>query len=371
MTIDVTAVNDAPVIAQNTLTLTSGASVTLSGAQLSATDVDDPAAGLLFSVSAVSHGQFELVSAPSVAIVSFSQAQISAGQVRFVHDASTSAPSYDVSVSDGTLNAGPAPASISFNLNSAAAGIPTPGPVLPPTTPSVPSVPPPAAPEPAPLPSPTDSGGSSSSDSSAASGGGDGGGGNGSGGGGGDGGHGAGPGAAAGVGMIGVLDNQSAAGRPPRMEVRGFALAQLKLSSGAPEVHSLPPLDLGLLIQSSDPQYTKFEGSASADWSISSVFNDETSLKPQKEQFSVLLDSAQMGGIALSVGVVWWASRVTGVIGSLLASLPAWRQLDPLPVVGRDDDEGEWDDQDRYAYADELAISMVLEGPRDAAPMPV
>lgn len=77
-----------------------------------------------------------------------------------------------------------------------------------------------------------------------------------------------------------------------------------------------------------------------------------------------------MGGIALSVGVVWWASRVTGVIGSLLASMPAWRQLDPLPVVGRDDEnaEAEWAEENARD-TEEFAISMVLDGSRTAAPM--
>jgi hypothetical protein len=62
---------------------------------------------------------------------------------------------------------------------------------------------------------------------------------------------------------------------------------------------------------------------------------------------------------------VWWASRVGGLIGSLLASMPAWRHLDPLPIVGRDEDEDEWSEpEDADADADELAVSMVLEGPQ-------
>ena len=73
-----------------------------------------------------------------------------------------------------------------------------------------------------------------------------------------------------------------------------------------------------------------------------------------------------MGGLALSVGVVWWASRVGGLLGSLLASMPAWRHLDPLPIVGRDEDEEEqWaepEDADADADADELAVAMVLGG---------
>ena len=82
------------------------------------------------------------------------------------------------------------------------------------------------------------------------------------------------------------------------------------------------------------------------------------------------MESVRMGSIALSVGVVWWASRVGGLVGSLLTSVPAWRHLDPMPIVGRDKDEAEdWDDpRDADADADELAISMVLEGPRANVP---
>ena len=61
---------------------------------------------------------------------------------------------------------------------------------------------------------------------------------------------------------------------------------------------------------------------------------------------------------------MWWASRVSGLVGSLLASMPAWRHLDPLPIVGRDEEEEWYDAKDSDADADELAISMVLDGPR-------
>ncbi|HEY4720844.1 MAG TPA: cadherin-like domain-containing protein, partial [Anaerolineae bacterium] len=114
------AVNDAPVLANNTLTITEGGSVVLSGSEIAATDVDNAAASLTFIVSAVSGGQFELVSSPSVAITSFTQAQISGGAIRFAHDGGEAAPSYEVIVSDSVLSDGPAPATINFtNQNDA------------------------------------------------------------------------------------------------------------------------------------------------------------------------------------------------------------------------------------------------------------
>jgi hypothetical protein len=102
------------------------------------------------------------------------------------------------------------------------------------------------------------------------------------------------------------------------------------------------------------------------DWSAQTAF-PEADHDATQDQIKILMESVRMGGIALSVGVVWWASRVTGLIGSLLASMPAWRHLDPLPIVGRDDDEDEreWNESaDAEADADELAVSMVFETSR-------
>jgi len=143
----------------------------------------------------------------------------------------------------------------------------------------------------------------------------------------------------------------------------------VKLGSAAHEFAGTIAMDSSLLIHGADPELTKFEGNSPADWSISSTFNDNA-IEQRKEEFAVVLDTAQLGGIGLSVGVVWWASRLTGVVGSLLASAPAWRHLDPLPVVGRvgPTDEGEWreDPKDLDAEADELAISMFLDARSDS-----
>jgi Domain of unknown function (DUF4347)/Cadherin-like len=115
-----TAVNDAPVLVNNTLTISEGGIVVLSSNEMSATDVDNASASLTFTVSIVSGGQFELVASPGVAITSFTQAQITSGAVRFVHDGGEAAPSYDVRVSDGSLSDGPEAATLSFtNVNDA------------------------------------------------------------------------------------------------------------------------------------------------------------------------------------------------------------------------------------------------------------
>jgi hypothetical protein len=347
MSIDVTPVDDAPVLIQNTLTVSGGATVSLNAAELSATDVDDPVASLLFTVSGLTHGQFELTSAPSVAVLSFTQGQVAGGQVRFVHDASSSAPTYSISVSDGVASAGPNAAAISFSLPpivaTSAAGLPSTlpmpvasAPVLQAPVASSPIAPAAAAPlagtSTAPLASaraerPTSTQGQA-------------------------------PTVAAPI----LLETAT-----PRITRVG--LLEIRHGAIPRETISIHPMEQSLLIQSSDPEYARIDGMGSHDWTVDSAFGDRSTLQG-KDESTILFDSAQMGGIALSVGVVWWASRLTGVIGSLLTSLPAWRHLDPLPVIGRDDEgeESQWG-QENPRDTEELAISLVLDGPRNTMQM--
>ncbi|MCP5443792.1 MAG: DUF4347 domain-containing protein [Chromatiaceae bacterium] len=112
----VAAVNDAPTVLRNQLTLTQGESVILSSAMLAATDVDDDDNSLLFTLTSVNGGRFELISNPGVAIASFTQAQVSAGQVRFVDDGDNIAPSFTLQVSDSQVSVS-SDASIGFAPN--------------------------------------------------------------------------------------------------------------------------------------------------------------------------------------------------------------------------------------------------------------
>src|SRR5690606_14304686 len=91
----------APALANNALAVADGGSVVLSAANLSASDSDSDPEDLVFTVSEVAGGRFELVSNPGVAITSFTQAQVNAGAVQFVDDDDGQAPAYNVSVSDG------------------------------------------------------------------------------------------------------------------------------------------------------------------------------------------------------------------------------------------------------------------------------
>jgi len=113
-TAPVTNVNDAPMLGNNRLSISQGATVTLDGSMLSAADVDHPDASVVFNVSDITAGHFALAGDPSTPITSFDQSEISAGNVVFVHDGSDAQPGYSVSVSDGADSTAAVPADITF-----------------------------------------------------------------------------------------------------------------------------------------------------------------------------------------------------------------------------------------------------------------
>ncbi|NIA69919.1 tandem-95 repeat protein [Pelagibius litoralis] len=114
--IDFTAVNDPPVLGNNSLNVSEGEAVTLSSDNLSVSDVDNDPTELVFTVSGVTGGQFELASVPEEPITSFTQQQVTDGEIVFVDNGDEEAPSYSVSVSDGDLSTEPAAAEIDFVL---------------------------------------------------------------------------------------------------------------------------------------------------------------------------------------------------------------------------------------------------------------
>ena len=97
-------VNDAPVLVTNSISITEGATIAITTANLNSTDSDNTAAQIVYTVSGVTGGHFALASSPGTAITSFTQAQINAGLIVFVHNGGEAAPSYSVSLSDGTVS---------------------------------------------------------------------------------------------------------------------------------------------------------------------------------------------------------------------------------------------------------------------------
>ncbi len=104
LTIDVTAVNDAPtVVINNGSTVAEGGTDTITGAELAASDVDNSDSQLAFSVgTGPAHGRIELTTAPGLSATSFTQADIAANRLVYVHDGSeTLSDSFTFALSDG------------------------------------------------------------------------------------------------------------------------------------------------------------------------------------------------------------------------------------------------------------------------------
>ena len=115
VSIAVAAVNDNPALGSNSFAVTDGGTLTIGGANLSASDIDDVAASLVFTVGGVSHGYFVLTSNHGAPVASFTQADVAAGLVQFVHDGSGVAPTFNIYVADGSGGGtGPVAANIVF-----------------------------------------------------------------------------------------------------------------------------------------------------------------------------------------------------------------------------------------------------------------
>jgi len=116
-------VDDAPVLIKNTLDLSEGEQVTLSAANLSASDVDTASTALTYQVTSVSGGRFALIGATTQNLASFTQAQVDAGQIVFIHDGGEAAPGITLSLSDGTTTLTDLVTSINFTPVDDAPGI--------------------------------------------------------------------------------------------------------------------------------------------------------------------------------------------------------------------------------------------------------
>jgi hypothetical protein len=320
--ITVAAVNDTPALGNNSFTINEGGTLVLTSGNLSASDVDNPAGTLLFTIGGIANGHFELVSNPRVPIGGFTQQQVLNGQVKFVHDG-PGAPGFSIFVSDGAANIGPIAANISFNGGGfvpsppPGSGSTTPPPsVLPPT----PSTKPPAASDP----------GATNFLRSPAT-----------------------PRSEGGEGEEGSPVAQVLAGvvAQDKLRVPGMGLppvrAEATVIETQPARHNpeVPPIRAEM--QMLPTARATFDPDA-----------DEERL-----HIELVLDSVRMTGIAMSVGAVWWAARAAGIVASVLASSPAWRHVDPLPVLGRDEEEEEEieEEQDKEKKDDEHRAAWVLE----------
>jgi hypothetical protein len=64
-----------------------------------------------------------------------------------------------------------------------------------------------------------------------------------------------------------------------------------------------------------------------------------TSLPGKPEEPLKFLASPTTWGVVAGAGAAWWAGRAGLLLGSVLAAVPAWARLDPLPIAYQPSDE--------------------------------
>ncbi|MBK7664786.1 MAG: tandem-95 repeat protein [Sterolibacteriaceae bacterium] len=80
----------------------------------------------------------------------------------------------------------------------------------------------------------------------------------------------------------------------------------------------------------------------------------------------IQVDAVRVTGLTLTVGVVWWALRISGLAAGVAASLPFWRQIDVLSILpdSETDQPGWGEDEDSEARREESAVAEVFGASR-------
>jgi sugar lactone lactonase YvrE len=359
-TINVTNVNDAPVLVNS-----AGASVAWGGTAvigtgaLQVSDVDNSTAQLVYALTAApGAGTLRLSGAVLGVNATFTQADVDAGRVSYVHNGAGGGPDgFSVTVSDGSAGLGPVVMSVGIGSPPI---IVVPDPIGPPAPPPAPT-----EPEPSPTDTTTDPEPSDTSSSDPGTGSADGnipapi-----------DGGGGIAP------GMEGLLDEGQISSTDSAAAQRGSAriiftdafslraqLNTLGFGSALADANALArdaddPLattaDLSLpsfalrndAATSQSVALASFKASlGDTEWmtELNRMREDIDAQLPQ--QSALVVSSVAVTG-SLSVGYVLWLLRGGLLLSSLLSSLPAWTVIDPMPVLSRSghDDEDEGDD---------------------------
>jgi hypothetical protein len=293
VTINVAAVNSVPSLATNAgSTVVQGLTDLITSGELQVTDADNTPAQLTYTVTiAPLNGRLELTTAPGVAITSFTQADINAGRLVFVHGGAVStSDSFTFTVSDGaggTIGA----TTFSFTVT--------------PFAPPPPPPPPPPGPGPVPVPVPIPVPGP--------------------------------PGPPPGgvvppvlpppvlVREVGATDDPA-----PRAATSSRKFARVEQPDIAPQ----EPLALPLEPLSLPVKTMLAMGHKLAEHLTRLADDLERAVQERERQAHLLGRVASFSGIALSAGFLAWILRGGSLLASFLVSMPAWRHFDPLPVLG-------------------------------------
>jgi len=409
MTVNVTAIDDAPVIAVDTgTTATQGSSAAITTGSLAATDVDNTNTQLVYTVNAVPTSGMLLLNGVAVAANgTFTQADIASGLLSYQNNGGTSAAdSFTFTISDGAGGSvGPATFSITI---AAAAPISQPPAVIPPvvTPPVVAPAPPPVVVSPPPTTPSTpptsstpstsaptgsvDAGGGASASNPAPS-----------------------PSppqetAAAPVGASAETapqaNGQTSAARAVNVmtasDSRAALIAAAKMQAAATGMTVVTPLPAGVIAQespntdgqvgtltigsmqvghlpeSSMPQLEAFRTTLGNKSWVGELDRIRSAADNQiKVEHKVVGSTVAISG-AMSVGYVMWLLRGGLLLSSLLSSMPAWHVIDPLPVLAggkrREEDDGGDDPLERLFGRAKAAVGISREPPAaSAADIPV
>ena len=104
-------VDEAPRLDTNALAVLEGG---MARPVLLASDVDTPAAALVYTVQDLTGGRFEQATAPGVAVTRFTEAEVDAGAIRLVADGHEAAPAYRLVLADATTTLAPQAAQVAF-----------------------------------------------------------------------------------------------------------------------------------------------------------------------------------------------------------------------------------------------------------------
>ena len=104
-----------PILVNNTLLINQGETILITSNTLGATHSTGDDNNLLFNVTDLTHGQFNWVNSPTNPLLIFYQRNITNGRIQFVHDNSTLAPGYIITVTDGRTYSAPQTALVDFD----------------------------------------------------------------------------------------------------------------------------------------------------------------------------------------------------------------------------------------------------------------
>ncbi|MEQ1592682.1 MAG: Ig-like domain-containing protein [Thiobacillaceae bacterium] len=320
VSVNVAAVNDMPALTTTPLSLNQGETVVLTSASLQASDVDNTAAQLTFTITSVpAAGTLVLNGTPLVVSGSFTQDDINNGRVTYTHTAAIAgSDSVGVTVSD------PASAQASGVMTFT---VITPSEAAAPAMPTDPATQPKVAPdEPAPAVEET---AAATTDPTLA-----------------------GPQDSVNIPVTTDSDENTVIQPdsnvfPTLAAVRAAFNLDPSSAANAPAADLLSSLSNALQAIAHNAQALQSLqtslGSSHFQQQLDQLKND---IHEQLRLDKNTVASTLVVSTGLSVGYVLWLVRGGVLLSSLLSSLPAWRLIDPLPILGNlarktDDDDDE------------------------------